>query len=79
MTGPISASVLGRLGLDYQPARELTVALVGFAAAGVVLKDPSVRARLTNEREMSLRQRGASLTSPSIKPPVWSRLRTSMS
>jgi hypothetical protein len=51
-TGPISASAYGRLGLDYLPARELTAALVGFAAAGVVLKEPSVRAGLTDESDV---------------------------
>jgi len=38
--GPPMLIAAGVIGLDYEPARKLTTALVGFAASGVVLREP---------------------------------------
>jgi len=41
----------GVLGLDYEPARRITIALTGAPRSGVVVKDPSLSIALPDETE----------------------------
>jgi hypothetical protein len=48
-SGQLMVSPVGVVGLDYEPARELTLALTGFARSGVVLKEPTLAVALSGE------------------------------
>lgn len=41
-SGALTLSPVGLMGLDYEPARQITTALTGVARSGVVLKQPSL-------------------------------------
>jgi hypothetical protein len=42
-------SVLGRIGVDYTPARRITQALVGNASSGVILREPQLALALPGD------------------------------
>lgn len=48
-SGRLMVSPVGVVGLDYEPARKLTLALTGFARSGVVLREPTLAVTLSSE------------------------------
>jgi hypothetical protein len=48
-SGQLIVSPVGVVGLDYEPARKLTLALTGFARSGVVLQEPTLTVTLSGD------------------------------
>jgi hypothetical protein len=51
-SGTVASSASGVMGLDYEPARKLTMALTGFAQSGVVLREPSLTVGLSDGQDV---------------------------
>lgn len=52
VSGRLAISAVAVVGLDYAPARELTMALTGTAQSGVVLREPVCAIGLADRREV---------------------------
>jgi hypothetical protein len=48
-SGQLITSPVSVVGLDYEPARRLTLALTGFARSGVVLREPTLTVTLSGD------------------------------
>jgi len=48
-SGQFAISPVGVVGLDYEPARKLTMALTGLASSGVVMKEPTLVVTLSDD------------------------------